>query len=313
MRFPRPLLLALLALVLASCAGPQVVRTPPPAARPIATTTEYYRPPAERPAPVAPKPAPVTFFSGWKPSGPAPSIRASSYIVIDASTGRLLGSRNANTRRHVASTQKLLTALVVLAEEPLNGRVTVAASDTWVEPSKLSLKTGQTYTRRNLLLAMMVKSANDVANVVARDCAGSTEAFASKMNAYARRLGCRDSHFKNAHGLTVSGQYSTAADVSRIARAAWRSSFLRDAMKRKTYSFRYSTGTTITLTNTNKCLTRLSACNGMKTGYTSASGRCLVSSATWQGRSVIVVQLGTTSSSVWTDGIKLMKWGLGMP
>lgn len=241
---------------------------------------------------------------------PAPWVKASSYIVIDADSGRLLASKNANQRRAVASTQKLLTALVVLRDKKLDGTLTVATSDTWAEPTKLHIQAGQKYTRRALLNTLLVKSANDVAKALARDCAGSSALFARRMNAYARQLGCYNSNFKNPNGLTLSGQYSTAADIAKIAKAAWRSPFIRSVVRKKSYTFRYSNGTYKYLKNTNKCLVRYSNCNGMKTGYTRASGRCLVSSASGRGKNVIVVQLGSTSSVIWSDAIKLMKWGL---
>ena len=239
-----------------------------------------------------------------------PYIRASSYLLIDAQTGRHLASRNAETARAVASTQKLVTALVVLDAGNLDQPVRVQASDVKVEPTCLGLRPGETYTRRHLLYAFLVKSCNDVANVLARDNAGSISAFAYKMNAKARSLGCTNSNFKNPHGLTVPGQYSTARDMARVAMAAYRNGVIRDAVRRKYYTFRKNSGQTVTLKSTNDLLGNMPECNGMKTGYTVASGRCLISTASSRGRDVILVQLGTKTKYIWDDGRLLMTWGL---
>jgi D-alanyl-D-alanine carboxypeptidase (penicillin-binding protein 5/6) len=146
---------------------------------------------------------------------PGPPIRAAAYLLLDARTGQHLASRNAETPRAVASTQKLVTALVVLDAGNLDKPVRVTASDVNVEPTRLGLRPGEVYTRRTLLYAFLVKSANDVANVLARDNAGSIPAFAAKMNAKARSLGCTNSYFVNPHGLTAPLQRSTARDMAR--------------------------------------------------------------------------------------------------
>lgn len=240
----------------------------------------------------------------------APAINAASYLLVDAKSGTPLVAQNAETRRPVASTQKLLTALVVLDAGNLDKPVRVAASDVSVEPTRLGVRPGEVYTRRKLLYAFLVKSANDVANVLARDNAGSYEAFASKMTAKARSLGATSSNFRNPHGLPASGQYSTARDMARIAIAAYRNQTIRDIVCRRYLSFTYASGRTVTLENTNQLLGRMAECNGMKTGYTNASGRCLISSAASGSRSVILVQLGTKTKYIWNDAQSLMGWGL---
>jgi serine-type D-Ala-D-Ala carboxypeptidase (penicillin-binding protein 5/6) len=243
-------------------------------------------------------------------SSRAPAINAAAYILLDANSGSTIASYNADTRRAVASTQKILTALVVLDAGNLDKPVRVSSSDLNVEPTRLGIKAGEVYTRRKLLYAFLVKSANDVANVLARDNAGSISAFAAKMNAKARSLGATSSNFKNPHGLTVPGQYSTARDMARIAMAAYRNSVIRDAVRMRFLSFRYASGRTVTLENTNKLLGTMAECNGMKTGYTNASGRCLISTAAHGGRAVILVQLGTKTTYIWNDGRSLMDFGL---
>lgn len=241
-------------------------------------------------------------------SGPA--IRAASYLLLDARSGQHLAGRSFETARAVASTQKLVTALVVLDAGNLDKMVRVQASDVAVEPTRLGLRPGEVYSRRTLLYAFLVKSANDVANVLARDNAGSISAFAAKMNAKARSLGCTNSNFKNPHGLTVGGQYSTARDMARVAMAAYRSSIIRDVVRRKYYTFHRVDGRMVTLENTNELLGVMPGCNGMKTGYTVASGRCLISSAVSGSREVILVQLGTKTKYIWEDARIMMSWGL---
>jgi len=239
-----------------------------------------------------------------------PSIRAASYLLLDARTGQHLAGRSFETARGVASTQKLVTALVVLDTGNLDKMVRVQSSDVAVEPTRLGIKPGEVYSRRELLYAFLVKSANDVANALARDNAGSISAFTAKMNAKARALGCANSNFKNPHGLTVGGQYSTARDMARVAMAAYRNDVIRDVVRRKYFSFRRADGRVVTLTNTNELLGVMPECNGMKTGYTVASGRCLISTAASGGREVILVQLGTKTKYIWEDARIMMSWGL---
>lgn len=241
-------------------------------------------------------------------SGPA--IRAASYLLLDARSGQHLAARQPEAPRAVASTQKLVTALVVLDAGNLDKPVRVAASDVNVEPTRLGLRPGEVYTRRTLLYAFLVKSANDVANVLARDNAGSIPAFAARMNAKVRSLGCTSSYFVNPHGLTAPGQRSTARDMARIAMAAYRDATIRDIVRRKYFSFRRADGRSVTLENTNELLGRMPECNGMKTGYTVASGRCLISTASSGGRDVILVQLGTKTKYIWDDARLMMNWGL---
>jgi D-alanyl-D-alanine carboxypeptidase (penicillin-binding protein 5/6) len=239
----------------------------------------------------------------------APLIRARHAIMIDGRSGLTLYQKNADIRTQVASTQKLLTALLVLRRGNLENRVIIAPQDTYVEPSKLGLRAGQSYTRRTLLSAMMVKSENDAAAALARDCFGSSMAFSSAMNNTAWELGAHSSHFTNPHGLPAY-QYSTARDMARIAFRAYREPFLRRLMASRYYTFVYANGRRKTLENTNKLLKRSSMFNGMKTGYTNAAGRCLVSSASAGGREVILVQLGSTTKYIFDDAERMMRWGL---
>lgn len=246
------------------------------------------------------------------PKGPGgiPNTRAKAVMMIDARTGQTLYEKNADEIRAAASTQKLLTALIVAERGFLDQVVVVHPVDTQAEPVKLNIRAGDSYQRIDLLRALLVKSPNDVAKCLARDNAGSVEAFADRMNQKARALGATHSHFVNPNGLPVPGQYSTARDLSLIAKAAYANPTIRSIVCMPQYVFRFANGRTRELENTNKLLRRLSFCNGMKTGYTEAAGKCLIASGTRPGRDVIVVVLGDTSSNVWRDAGALLSWGL---
>jgi serine-type D-Ala-D-Ala carboxypeptidase (penicillin-binding protein 5/6) len=267
----------------------------------------------ERPAPraeLAPPPVAAPPVGGdvvW-PSD-APPIFARHAIMIDANSGRTLFQKFADSPVQVASTQKLVTALLVVDRGDLDGRVVIAREDTLVEPGKLYVRPGQSYTRRTLLSAMMVKSENDAAAALARDHSGSMSAFAEAMNRKAWSIGARNSRFVNSHGLPGS-QYSTARDMARVAFRAYREPLLRRLMNTQFYTFVFSDGRTKTLETTNKLLKRSPIFNGMKTGYTFAAGRCLISSATFNGRDVILVQFGSKTSYIFDDAAKMMGWGL---
>jgi D-alanyl-D-alanine carboxypeptidase (penicillin-binding protein 5/6) len=234
-------------------------------------------------------------------------ILARHAILIDAVTGRTLYQKNADVRTQVASTQKLLTALVVLEAGAMEREVEVRIEDTRVEPTKLGVRAGERYTRRELFQALLVKSMNDAAAVLARDTAGTQAAFVARMNSRALELGAVDSMFLNPHGLPAP-QYSTARDMARIARAAYRTTDIRLAAATKYSVFVFASGRRKQLENTNELLGKVPYVNGLKTGYTIAAGRCLVASAYLGGRELILVQLGSRSSHIFKDAIRMFEW-----
>ena len=239
----------------------------------------------------------------------APSTHATSVVLLDARTGQLLYEKNADEHRPAASTQKLLTGLIVAEAGNLDATVTVDISDTWAEPVKLNIQPGETYRRFDLLQVMLVHSMNDVARCLARDNAGSVEAFADAMNRRAAALGMKDSHFVNPNGLPIPGQFSTARDMSKVAFAAYHNPILRSIVCLKDVDFQYADGRVRKFENTNRVLLTLPYCNGMKTGYTDAAGHCLISSASNGARDVISVVLGD-NGYVWRDSYALLEWGL---
>ncbi len=278
-----------------------------------------------KPAPTKPAPAkPTRASTPTRPETPGvfkpfaefdpsvfPGTSAESVVVCDAATGRVLYEKNASTTRAVASTQKLMTALIIAEDGDLYTNVRVSGPDAQCEQTKLGLKEGETYRRYDLLRILLVKSMNDVARCLARDNAGSIEDFAKKMNTKARELGMRRTNFVNPNGLTEPDQYSTAHDMARLALHAYRNRVLRGIMSTKVLQWNYDSGKTTTFDNTNKLLKYFGLSNGMKTGYTEAAGHCLVSSATDNGKHVICVLLGERRrENIWTDSHRLLSWGL---
>ncbi|MEZ5328009.1 MAG: D-alanyl-D-alanine carboxypeptidase family protein [Verrucomicrobiales bacterium] len=241
-----------------------------------------------------------------------PTIAAAAALVMDVNTGRIFYEKNADEHREVASTQKLMTALLVCEKGDLESPLTVDIADTRVVPSKLYLKAGEQHPRGILLKTLMIKSANDVACCLARDNAGSLEAFIDKMNKRAQQLGMNDSRFLTPNGLSKEGQYSTARDMARLARQAYRRPAIRDAVMTKTYSFKHNNGKVRDLGNTNHLLWTSPYCNGLKTGFTNAAGKCLISSGQKDGAEVIAVVLGATSKTIWKDSQSLLHWALGV-
>jgi D-alanyl-D-alanine carboxypeptidase (penicillin-binding protein 5/6) len=246
-----------------------------------------------------------------------PPTSAKACLVLDAVGGQILFERNADERRAVASTQKLVSALVCIESTALDKTASVSAFDAAAEPHKMYLKEGERYPLKSLLQAMLIESCNDAARCVARTCAGSEPAFAVWMTRRAQQLGMKNSHFKNASGLPAEGQYSTARDLSRVARAVLYNSTLRSIVGRHELSVSRPDGRVKKLTTTNHLLRPnspfyLPHCIGMKTGYTNLAGKCLISSANYRGRTIICISLGSSSKYIWKESAALLNWGLGL-
>jgi serine-type D-Ala-D-Ala carboxypeptidase (penicillin-binding protein 5/6) len=239
-----------------------------------------------------------------------PNVVAQSAAVIDSFTGDFLYLKNENAIQYPASSTKILTALLVIEAGDLDKPVTVDISDTKVEPTKLDLNPGEQYTRRQLIYGLMLKSANDVAMALARDNAGSIEAFAEKMNRRAAELGATNSHFENPNGLHDPSHYTTAHDLALIARAAMEQPFFRQVVGTIYYNWKSPKGVVYQLRNHNRLLRHFAGCNGLKTGYTRAAQQVLVSSALREGHEVISVVLHTDKPGIWEDSKALLTYGL---
>ena len=239
----------------------------------------------------------------------APSIRAKSAIMIDAQSGKTLYEKNADERLPVASTQKLLTAMEVIAEGGLEEDVQVTIWDQLQPPTKLGLIAGTSHRRLDLLGAMLVSSANDAASALANAADGSYGDFISRMNARAERLGAKHSMFLNPHGLDMAGQHSTARDAAIIAYHAYRVPLIRHFAAQEMIPFSYGDGRTVLLENTNMLLwNRPAYFNGLKSGFTIEGGKCLVASAKYDGREILIVLLSSTQEEVFRDAKRLFRW-----
>jgi len=246
-------------------------------------------------------------------NGPkAPSVAGKYVAIIDGQTGQFYHLKNAGKKTAVASTQKLLTALLIVRTGDLDKKITVQPEITKVQPTVIGIKPGQRYTRRELLKGLLVRSGNDIAECLAIDHAGSVDAFSNRMNEFAVLIGMINSHFTNPHGLPDKRQYSTAHDMALLAFEAYQEPVIRELIKIKSCDFHFSDGKKRTLINTNRVLRDYPYCNGMKTGYTRASGKCLISSGSKENQDRIVVIIGSSSSSVWKGSRALLEWALNL-
>lgn len=237
------------------------------------------------------------------PPARAVSTNASSAILMDAESGRVLYEQNARQPRLIASITKLVTALVAVERaEDLDEVVTIKGEWLGSEGSSIYLKAGEEITLRGLLYGLLLQSGNDAAMAIACHTAGSEEEFVALMNRRAAELGMKDSSFANASGLNDEKHYSSAYDMALAARAC-----LENETVAEICATRSVTIGTRTFVNHNKLLYRYEGCVGMKTGFTEKAGRTLVSAATREGQTLICVTLNDGDD--WNDHMKLMDYG----
>ncbi len=246
-------------------------------------------------------------------SGVVPVVGAKSVCVIDAKTGAVVYEKNANQRRAVASVQKLMTALVAVKTIPLEYEYEIQEGDIGIPGSQIEFEIGDRYTLRELLPPLLIKSANDAALVIAKKNTGSPREFVELMNQEALRLGMSQTRFANPHGLTVdlAAQHSTARDIARLAFYVQQDPLIAQLCRQKGVLFERGDGSAKYLPNTNQLLVTRRDCEGLKTGYTKAAGRCLVSKASAGERSLIVVCLGSgdlfrNPNQIWKDSNRLL-------
>ena len=222
---------------------------------------------------------------------------------MDADSGRVLYESNARQRRLIASTTKLMTALVALESgHRLDEVVTIDPKWAGAEGSSIYLKPGEQVRLETLLYGMLLRSGNDAALAVAGFCAGSVEAFVERMNRKAAELGMSDTHFENPNGLDGEAHYSSAYDMALLARACLKNETLANMVSAKSVTMEGRT-----FTNHNKLLWLEEGCVGLKTGYTEAAGRTLVSAARRDGMTLICVTLCDPDD--WRDHQALFDFG----
>lgn len=236
----------------------------------------------------------IVAFCARAVTAEAYSTSAASAIVIDASAGEVLYEKNADEKRAIASTTKIVTAItVILNTDDIDAERVVPDEAIGVEGSSLYLKKGEKLRIKDLLYGLMLRSGNDCAVALACLTSGGTDEFAALMNETARLAGATSSHFVNPHGLPDDEHYSTARDLALISAFAMRNDTFREIVSAKVYKECPSPdGGYRTMLNKNKILGMLDGGNGIKTGYTKAAGRCLVSSAKREDREIICVVLG---------------------
>ena len=235
-----------------------------------------------------------------------PAISASSAVLMDADSGRILYAQNETEERPIASITKLMTALV--ASEYLSDRkeiVVIRPEWTGIEGTSLYLKPGETLTAETLLYGLLLQSGNDAAVALASHCAGDTDRFVAWMNQRAADLGMNHTHFSDPSGLSSESHFSSALDMAMLAAACLDNPVVSEIVSTRSI---YLEGRS--LTNHNKLLWQYPGCTGMKTGYTRQAGRTLVSSAERNGQTLICVTLNDPDD--WQDHNALLNYGFSV-
>lgn len=232
----------------------------------------------------------------------ARGVSAEKAILRDAATDRVLYEKNADSQSLIASTTKIMTALVVCEQCNVLDRMKIPKEAVGIEGSSMYLQEGEVLTIQELLYGLMLHSGNDAAVALAIYCGGTVEGFAEMMNDKARALGLTGTHFENPNGLDAPGHYSTARDLAVLADYA-----MEDPIFYKTVSAKNVTVGNRYLRNHNKLLWQVEGADGVKTGYTKAAGRILVSSATRDGRRLIAVTINDPND--WHDHSTLLEEG----
>lgn len=228
------------------------------------------------------------------------AVSAQCAVVIDAATGRLLYDKNSDKKSLIASTTKIMTALLICEKCNVLDQIRIPKEAVGIEGSSMYLQESEILSLQELLYGLMLSSGNDAAVALALFCCGNLEEFACLMNDKAHELGMKDTHFENPHGLDSKNHYSTAQDLAKLAAYAMENPIFAKTVSAKTVSIgdRF-------LKNHNKLLWRYAYSDGVKTGYTKAAGRILVSSAVKNRRRLIAVTINAPDD--WNDHIALLE------
>lgn len=234
------------------------------------------------------------------------SVSAKSAVLIEGSSDSVIYEKNSRERRPMASTTKIMTALVALESCPLDREVTIPAEACGIEGSSVYLREGEVFTMEELLYALLLSSANDAATAIAIEVGGDIDSFASMMNEKAAQIGLADTHFTNPHGLDDAEHYTSAYDLAVLAAYALDNEDFREIVS--TYRQVIGDGeSTRHLLNHNRLLKLYDDALGVKTGYTRTSGRCLVSAAERDGVRLVAVTLSDPDD--WKDHARLLDYG----
>ncbi len=243
------------------------------------------------------------------PEPTAPAISADAAILVDMATGAVFYSRNADERLPMASTTKIMTALLVLESLDLDKKVRVPGSAVGVPGSVAGLRSGERLTVRQLLYALLLASGNDAAVTLALATEGSNDRFVARMNAKAKELGLAETHFVNANGLHHEQHHASARDLARLAAVALQDPVFRRIVRTQEYDL----GGGRLLKNSNPLLAKAAWINGVKTGSTPYAGHCLVASGTRDGLTLISVILGAADDQTRTAETEaLLNYGFSL-
>lgn len=234
----------------------------------------------------------------------AEAVSAKRAYVLDSVSGRTLYEKNPDERSLIASTTKIMTALIVCEQCNVLDRMRIPKEAVGIEGSSMYLREGEVLSIQELLYGLMLSSGNDAAVALAIYCGGTVEGFSELMNDKARNLGLKNTHFENPNGLDSPGHYSTARDLAKLAAYAMENPVFRKTVSAKSLMIgqRY-------LTNHNKLLWLVDGADGVKTGYTRAAGRILVSSAVRKDRRLVAVTIDDPDD--WNDHAALLEEGFG--
>lgn len=239
----------------------------------------------------------------------AVSTSAKAAIVINGDTGEVIYAHNETEKLPMASTTKIMTALLLCEKGDLSREITVTAEMLRVEGSSMGLLAGDKVTLHDLLYGMMLASGNDAANVTAYTLGGTVDGFVKMMNQKAAELGLENTHFETPSGLDGESHYTTAYDLAKLTMYAMSNEEFAKAAGSRSATLNYGNPPyKRTLTNHNKLLASFDGAVGVKTGYTKKSGRCLVSAARRDGKFVIAVTLCDPND--WADHKSLLEYGL---
>ena len=238
------------------------------------------------------------------------SLSAKSAVLIEAETGTVLYSKNADEQRAMASTTKIMTAILLIEAGDLDRRFTVDPYAIMVEGTSMGLREGDIVSRRDLLYGILLPSGNDAANAAAVSVSGSMTAFVKKMNEKAAELGLENTHFVTPSGLDADGHYTTALDLANLTAYAMKNELFREAVSCKAKQLEFGNPPYKRwLYNSNTMLSRYDGAIGVKTGFTDNARRCLVSAAERDGVTLIAVTLNAADD--WNDHTKMLDRGFG--
>lgn len=235
---------------------------------------------------------------------------AKAHLLLDATSNSVISQKSADLRLPIASTTKVMTALITLEQPNLDEVFTVDKTAIMVEGTSMGLREGDSVTLRTLAVGMLLPSGNDAANAAAVRISGSIKAFAQKMNERASEIGMKNTSFVTPSGLDSEEHYSTAFDMALLARTALQNKAFAGICGSKSVSVKFGSGEKIyprSYKNHNKLLSMYEGCIGVKTGFTKKAGRCLVSAATRDGVTLICVTLNDGND--WDDHKRLFDYG----